>query len=70
MRMYNGRHWLHDVVAGAEVGILSARIGEWSCRLWQKAFQKKRKKAYDVVFTPVAVPVQGGYYGFSAGCSF
>ena len=28
MRMYNGRHWLHDVVAGAGVGILSARIGE------------------------------------------
>ena len=28
MRMYNGRHWLHDVVAGAGVGILSARVGE------------------------------------------
>lgn len=43
MRMYNGRHWLHDVVAGAGVGILSARVGEWSCQLWQKIFQKRGK---------------------------
>nr|DAY78147.1 MAG TPA: hypothetical protein [Caudoviricetes sp.] len=38
--------------------------------MWQKAFQKKRKKEYNIVFTPVAAPVKGGYYGFSAGCSF
>lgn len=65
MRMYNGRHWLNDVVAGAGVGILSARIGEWSCRLWQKLLQKKRKTADTVVFTPVTVPLNGGYYGFN-----
>ena len=27
LRLYNGRHWFNDVVAGAGVGILSARIG-------------------------------------------
>jgi len=27
MRMYNGRHWFNDVLAGAGLGILSARIG-------------------------------------------
>lgn len=70
MRMYNGRHWLHDVVAGAGVGILSARVGEWSCQLWQKIFQKKEKIENNLVFTPVAVPVNGGYYGFSMGCYF
>lgn len=70
MRMYNGRHWLHDVVAGAGVGILSARIGEWSCLLWQKLFQKKRNKERDIVFTPVAAPLDGGYYGLSMGCRF
>jgi len=63
MRMYNGRHWQHDVVAGAGVGILSARVGEWSCRLWQKIFQTNGKKENDLVFTPVAIPVNGGYYG-------
>ncbi|WP_172503820.1 phosphatase PAP2 family protein [Bacteroides acidifaciens] len=70
MRMYNGRHWLHDVVAGAGVGILSARVGEWSCQLWQKIFQKKGRKENNLVFTPVASPVNGGYYGFTMGCCF
>lgn len=71
MRMYNGRHWLHDVVAGAGVGILSARVGEWSCQLWQKIFQKRRKKENNLVFTPIAIPVNGGgYYGCSMGCIF
>ena len=44
MRMYNGRHWLHDVVAGAGIGILSARVGEWSCQLWQKSFKRRVRK--------------------------
>lgn len=29
MRLYNNRHWLNDIIAGASVGILSARIGYW-----------------------------------------
>lgn len=29
MRILNGRHWLNDVLAGAGVGILSARAAEW-----------------------------------------
>lgn len=29
MRMYNNRHWLSDVVAGAGVGILSAKAAYW-----------------------------------------
>lgn len=70
MRMYNGRHWLHDVVAGAGVGILSARAGEWSCRLWQRIFQKKGKKGNNLVFTPLATPMNGGYYGFAMACCF
>lgn len=70
MRMYNGRHWLHDVVAGAGVGILSARVGEWSCQLWQKIFQKKGKKENNLVFTPVITPANGGFYGFTMGCCF
>lgn len=68
MRMYNGRHWLHDVVTGAGVGILSARVGEWSCQLWQKVF--KRKKENSLVFTPIALPINGGCWGFTAGYNF
>ena len=29
LRIYNNRHWLNDVLAGAGIGILSARIGYW-----------------------------------------
>lgn len=29
MRLYNNRHWLNDVFAGAGMGILSAKIGFW-----------------------------------------
>lgn len=71
MRMYNGEHWFHDVVAGAGVGILSARIGEWSCCLWQKLLYRKKKNTNkDFVFTPIASPMNGGYYGVSMGCVF
>lgn len=70
MRMYNGRHWLHDVVAGAGVGILSARVGEWSCGLWQRLLHKRKRSTSDFVFTPIASPLDGGYYGFAAGCRF
>lgn len=38
LRLYNSRHWLHDVIAGAGVGILSARIGYWMLPLYQKWF--------------------------------
>lgn len=29
LRMYNGAHWLSDVLAGAGVGILCAHVGRW-----------------------------------------
>lgn len=36
LRLYNGRHWLNDVVAGAGVGILSARVGYWMLPLYRQ----------------------------------
>ena len=39
LRLYNGRHWLNDVIAGAGVGILSARIGYWMLPLYQRWFK-------------------------------
>ncbi|MDE7101409.1 MAG: phosphatase PAP2 family protein [Bacteroidales bacterium] len=38
LRMYNNRHWLNDVIAGAGIGILSARIGYWMLPLYQRWF--------------------------------
>ncbi len=44
LRLYNGRHWLNDVIAGAGIGILSARIGYWMLPLCQKWFRWDNKK--------------------------
>ena len=42
-RMYNNRHWLTDVVAGAGIGILSAKAGYWLFPYTSKIFTKKTK---------------------------
>lgn len=40
LRIYNERHWVNDVIAGAGIGILSARIGYWMLPLYNKWFFK------------------------------
>jgi membrane-associated phospholipid phosphatase len=43
LRMYNNRHWLNDVIAGAGIGILSAKASYWLFPyLSKKIFKKKR----------------------------
>lgn len=41
LRIYNDRHWLNDVIAGAGIGILSARIGYWLLPLYNKWWFRK-----------------------------
>jgi len=65
LRMYNGRHWLHDVVAGAGVGILSARIGEWSGSLWHRLLRKRKKGTPDYTLVPIVSPTSGDYAVFA-----
>ena len=36
LRLYNNKHWLNDVLMGAGIGILSARIGTWMLPLERK----------------------------------
>jgi len=45
-RLYNNRHWLNDVVAGAGIGILSARIGYWLLPLWRNLFHWDKSNTY------------------------
>lgn len=53
LRMYNNRHWLGDVVCGAGVGILSARIGYWMLPLERKWFGwDKKSKGRTLVALP------------------
>lgn len=44
-RMYNNRHWLTDVAAGAGIGILSTKIAYWvNPYLTRKIFGEKEQK--------------------------
>ena len=42
LRMYNNRHWLSDVMAGAGIGILSTKLAYWLYpKIQQKLFKGK-----------------------------
>jgi len=43
-RMYNNRHWLTDVLAGAGIGILSTDAAYWLYPVIQKTIYKKKHK--------------------------
>lgn len=58
-RMYNDRHWLTDVVAGAGIGILSTKIAYWSLPLTKKIFFKN-KENYSGILTPFYQDKSGG----------
>lgn len=59
LRMYNNKHWLNDVMAGAGVGILSTRISYWLYPKLKKTFIGKWKGN-----TIVAPTYQNRSFGF------
>lgn len=60
-RMYNNRHWLTDVAAGAGIGILSTKIAYWIAPyIENKLFSSKENK--------VSSMVAPFYDGKQAGC--
>lgn len=67
-RVYNNRHWLNDIIAGAGVGILSTRVAYW---LYPKIFHDKtctQRKSRPMI---VASPFCGdGGAGLSAAIVF
>ncbi len=52
-RMYNNRHWLTDVIAGAGIGILSAEAAYWLYPTVARTFFRKRY-AKNVRLSPYA----------------
>ena len=62
-RMYNNRHWLTDVVAGAGIGILSAKAGYWLYPITSKWFTKKKSTDTKTAMIPF-------YDGKSTGFGF
>lgn len=59
-RIYNDRHWLTDVIAGAGVGILSARMGYWMLPCMNKLFQRGKGNRHMALLTPFYGKSQGG----------
>ena len=69
LRMYNDRHWINDVLAGAGIGILSARIGYWLLPLYRKWFKWETKSEYIPAFSPV-LDINNRTFGLSLGLTF
>ncbi|MBR6721282.1 MAG: phosphatase PAP2 family protein [Alistipes sp.] len=67
MRVYNNRHWVNDVLGGAAVGIISARIGYWLLPLSRKIFHLKSKTV--IAATPVYFS-ENGSVGLSCSMCF
>lgn len=52
-RVYNDRHWLTDVVAGAGIGILSTKIAYWVMpSIRNKIFKRGRESTSNVFLAP------------------
>lgn len=60
LRMYNDKHWMSDVVAGAGVGIASTRLAYWLYPKMQHLFGKSDKKETANVLMP---SYQNGSFG-------
>ncbi len=66
-RMYNNRHWLTDVVAGAGIGIISAKAGYWLYPTVNKLFASKSNPNRKSTFIPY---YDGKQVGFGYASSF
>ena len=64
-RMYNNKHWLSDVVAGAGIGILSAKAGYWLFPYVSKVFKSNKNKRTQTIFLPNYNGKQVGFGLFS-----
>jgi len=61
LRIYNDRHWLTDVAAGAGIGILSTKVAYWLHPFIQKQlFGSKEEKKYSLMAAPFYNGQQGG----------
>lgn len=68
LRIYNDRHWLTDVAAGAGIGILSTKLAYWLHPFMQKQlFGSKEEKKVSVLAVPF---YNGEQLGLSAVVQF
>lgn len=60
LRVMNDRHYIHDVLAGAGIGILSAKVGYWMLPVWHRVF-KGKTVCPALSIMPTADPVNRQY---------
>jgi membrane-associated phospholipid phosphatase len=65
-RVYNNRHWVSDVVAGAGIGILSTKIVYLTYPYLQKAFGKIERKLQ----TTILPGYNNGNLSLTFSCTF
>lgn len=68
LRIYNDRHWITDVLGGAAIGILSARIGYWLLPFEQRLFKLDKKKNNDKAIA--ILPILGETNGMAFSMQF
>lgn len=61
LRMYNNKHWINDVIAGAGYGILSARIAYWLLPVERKWFGWDKPHRPALTAVPLYLPEQKGF---------
>lgn len=67
LRLYNGRHWLNDILAGAGIGIVTAQLGYWLLPLNRRLFRLNKGNAPIIIACPYYNPQQkttGGAFTF------
>lgn len=70
LRVWNERHWATDVLAGAGIGILSARVAYWLLPFERRLFGlDKKQKASDMVVIPYYSPTDRSF-GASLALTF
>ena len=68
MRIFNDRHWINDVMAGAGIGILSAKIGYWLLPLETRLFRLDKSKR-DMSVVPTYSP-SDSHFGLAMSIGF
>lgn len=63
LRLYNNRHWFNDILMGAGIGILSAKIGYWMLPIERKLFKinKKSNNTSTIAIMPTYNPIDKAY---------
>lgn len=61
MRILNGRHWLNDVLAGAGIGILSARAAEWLLPFNRRWLGLDKRRGEAAVIVPSYAPASRSF---------